>query len=159
MHKAHKKRRTLGFRGLSLGTPRKAAYDDRVDFIRELEAVPGIAAAVKTAEFLNDAFLSVMCGYHDVSFGCRITVIMFVCMPDLFILRCRREISEDLRLAGEINALCARVIAIVDERESFVDELDMLAGRHVPGKRCFHREAEGERGLLNLVVFCVFLVC
>nr|GEV76931.1 hypothetical protein [Tanacetum cinerariifolium] len=32
-----------------------AAYDDRVDFIQELEAVPGIAAAVKTAEFLNDA--------------------------------------------------------------------------------------------------------
>ncbi|GKC68061.1 hypothetical protein Tco_1100659, partial [Tanacetum coccineum] len=32
-----------------------AAYDDRVDFIREMEAVPGIAAAVKTAKFLNDA--------------------------------------------------------------------------------------------------------
>ncbi|GJZ55739.1 hypothetical protein Tco_0610932 [Tanacetum coccineum] len=32
-----------------------AAYDDKVDFIRELEAVPGIAAAVKTAEFINDA--------------------------------------------------------------------------------------------------------
>nr|GFC54451.1 hypothetical protein [Tanacetum cinerariifolium] len=32
-----------------------AAYDDRVDFIQELEAVLGIAAAVKTAEFLNDA--------------------------------------------------------------------------------------------------------
>ncbi|GJU18302.1 hypothetical protein Tco_1146268 [Tanacetum coccineum] len=32
-----------------------AAYDDRVDFVWELEVVPGIAAAVKTAEFLNDA--------------------------------------------------------------------------------------------------------
>ncbi|GJW14103.1 hypothetical protein Tco_0018236 [Tanacetum coccineum] len=31
------------------------AYDDRVDFIRELEVVPGIAASVKTDEFLNDA--------------------------------------------------------------------------------------------------------
>ncbi|GJX65224.1 hypothetical protein Tco_0299567 [Tanacetum coccineum] len=92
-----------------------AAYDDRVDFIRELEAVPSIAAAVKTAEFLNDSlwkddrriqrsrklqmdadlmayekekfteklYLSVMCGYHDVSYGCRITVMMFVCMPVL----------------------------------------------------------------------------
>ncbi|GJW14104.1 hypothetical protein Tco_0018237 [Tanacetum coccineum] len=48
-----------------------------------------------------------------------------------FILRCRREISEDLRLAREINALCARATVIVDERESFVDELDMLAGRPV----------------------------
>ncbi|GKC31634.1 hypothetical protein Tco_1038928 [Tanacetum coccineum] len=76
-----------------------------------------------------------------------------------FILRCHREICKDLRMAREINALCARVTAIVDERESFVDELDMLARRHVLGKRCFHREAEGERGLLNPVVFCVFLVC
>ncbi|GKD15490.1 hypothetical protein Tco_1199897 [Tanacetum coccineum] len=30
------------------------AYDDKVDFIRELEAVPGIDAAVKTVEFLNE---------------------------------------------------------------------------------------------------------
>ncbi|GJX33438.1 hypothetical protein Tco_0243293 [Tanacetum coccineum] len=51
-----------------------------------------------------------------------------------FILRCRREITKDLRLAREINALCARVTAIVDQREMFVDELDMLAGRHVPDK-------------------------
>ncbi|GKB92567.1 hypothetical protein Tco_0964839 [Tanacetum coccineum] len=99
-----------------------AAYDDRVDFIRELEAVPGIAVAVNTTEFLNDTLwkddrriqsLSVTCGYHDVSCGCRITVMM--------------EISEDLRLAREINALCARATAIVNKRESFVDELDMLA--------------------------------
>ncbi|GJS88035.1 hypothetical protein Tco_0770671 [Tanacetum coccineum] len=44
-----------------------------------------------------------------------------------FILRCRREIAKDVRLAREINALCARVTAIVDERESFVTKLDMLA--------------------------------
>ncbi|GJT65073.1 hypothetical protein Tco_1016553 [Tanacetum coccineum] len=134
-----------------------AAYDDRVYFIRELEAMPGIAAAVKTAKFLNDALwkddrriqrlrklqmdadlmayekenLSVMCGYHDVSCGFRITVLM--------------EISEDLRMAREINALCARATAIVDERESFVDELDMLAGRPVPGKMAeFMRQVQGK---------------
>ncbi|GJW14759.1 hypothetical protein Tco_0018892 [Tanacetum coccineum] len=44
------------------------------------------------------------------------------------------EITKDLRLAREINALCARVTAIVDEKEMFVDELDMLAGKHVPDK-------------------------
>ncbi|GJW68236.1 hypothetical protein Tco_0122660 [Tanacetum coccineum] len=48
-----------------------------------------------------------------------------------FILRCRREIAEDVRLAREINALCARVIVIVDEKESFVNELDMLAPKFV----------------------------
>ncbi|GJY89425.1 hypothetical protein Tco_0504621 [Tanacetum coccineum] len=51
-----------------------------------------------------------------------------------FILRCCTKISEDLRLAREINALCARLTAIVDERETFTDELDILVGRSVPGK-------------------------
>nr|GEW61264.1 hypothetical protein [Tanacetum cinerariifolium] len=78
----------------------EAAYNERVDFIKELEVVPGVDAAVKTAEFLNDAL----------------------------------EITEDLRLAREINALYVCVTAIVDQREMFVDELDMLAGRHVPDK-------------------------
>ncbi|GKD65577.1 hypothetical protein Tco_1307685, partial [Tanacetum coccineum] len=30
------------------------AYDERVDFIWEMEFVPGVVAAVKTAEFLNE---------------------------------------------------------------------------------------------------------
>ncbi|GKE09253.1 hypothetical protein Tco_1412804, partial [Tanacetum coccineum] len=51
-----------------------------------------------------------------------------------FMLRCHREITEDVRLTREINALCARVTDIVDERESFVDELDMLAPKFVPVK-------------------------
>ncbi|GJV15328.1 hypothetical protein Tco_1360651 [Tanacetum coccineum] len=94
-----------------------AAYDDMVDFIQELKAVPGTTAAVKTAEFLNDAL----------------------------------EISEDLRLAREINALCAHATAIVDERESFIDELDMLAGRSVPGKMAeFMRQVQG-KDISNLV--------
>ncbi|GJZ90659.1 hypothetical protein Tco_0662586, partial [Tanacetum coccineum] len=33
---------------------------------------------------------------------------------------------EELILAREINALCARLTAIVDERENFADELDIL---------------------------------
>ncbi|GJY71241.1 hypothetical protein Tco_0474944 [Tanacetum coccineum] len=62
-----------------------------------------------------------------------------------FILRCRREIVADLRLAREINALCTRVIAIVDERERFVDELDLLMGRYVPDKMAdFMKEVQGK---------------
>ncbi|GJX65223.1 hypothetical protein Tco_0299566 [Tanacetum coccineum] len=60
-----------------------------------------------------------------------------------FILRYHREINEDLRLAREINALCARATVIVDERESFVDELDMRAGRPVPGKGVFIEKLKG----------------
>ncbi|GJY71240.1 hypothetical protein Tco_0474943 [Tanacetum coccineum] len=33
----------------------EARYNERVDFIKELEAVPGVDAAFKTTEFLNDA--------------------------------------------------------------------------------------------------------
>ncbi|GKE30525.1 hypothetical protein Tco_1445909 [Tanacetum coccineum] len=33
----------------------EVAYNKRTDFIKELEAVPGVNVAVKTAEFLNDA--------------------------------------------------------------------------------------------------------
>ncbi|GJU16259.1 hypothetical protein Tco_1144225, partial [Tanacetum coccineum] len=33
----------------------EVAYNKRTDFIKELEAVSGVNAAVKTAEFLNDA--------------------------------------------------------------------------------------------------------
>ncbi|GKA84807.1 hypothetical protein Tco_0806461 [Tanacetum coccineum] len=44
----------------------------------------------------------------------------------MFIFYCRRAISEDLRLAKDINVLCARLITIIDERENFVDELDVL---------------------------------
>ncbi|GJU87514.1 hypothetical protein Tco_1295060 [Tanacetum coccineum] len=62
-----------------------------------------------------------------------------------FILRCRREVAADLRLAREINALCAHVTAIVDERERFVDELELLSGRDVPDKMAaFMKEVQGK---------------
>ncbi|GJU93435.1 hypothetical protein Tco_1318191, partial [Tanacetum coccineum] len=64
-----------------------------------------------------------------------------------------REISEDLRLAREINSLCARVTAIIDERENFVDELDILVGREFK----LRAREKGIR-LLNLDVFCVVIV-
>nr|GEW49742.1 hypothetical protein [Tanacetum cinerariifolium] len=91
-----------------------------VDFIKELEAMSGVDVAVKTAEFLNDVL------WKDER-------------------RLQREITENLRLVREINALCARVTAIVDQREMFVDELDMLAGRHVPDKMAnFMKQIQGK---------------
>ncbi|GJX23940.1 hypothetical protein Tco_0228385 [Tanacetum coccineum] len=53
---------------------------------------------------------------------------------DMFILYCRRAISEDLRLAREINGLCAGLIVIIKERDNFIDELDILGDRFVPSK-------------------------
>ncbi|GJT43410.1 hypothetical protein Tco_0952125 [Tanacetum coccineum] len=68
----------------------------------------------------------------------------------------KMEISEDLRLAREINALCARVTAIVDEGENFVDELDILAGRSVSGKMAeFMKQVQGKYipNLMKLQIF------
>ncbi|GJW72985.1 hypothetical protein Tco_0132355 [Tanacetum coccineum] len=63
----------------------------------------------------------------------------------MFILRCHKEISEDLRLARKINALCACVTAIIDERENFVDELDILVGRSVSGNMAeFMKQVQGK---------------
>nr|GEY16231.1 putative reverse transcriptase domain-containing protein [Tanacetum cinerariifolium] len=43
----------------------------------------------------------------------------------------RRAISDDLRLAREIDRLCGDLTAIIQEREHFVDELDMMVDRFV----------------------------
>ncbi|GJW09057.1 hypothetical protein Tco_1571480 [Tanacetum coccineum] len=68
-----------------------------------------------------------------------------------FILRCHREISKDLRLAREINALCDRLTVVVDEREAFDDELDMLAGKYVPGKMAEFTKHVQNKDIPNLM--------
>nr|GEV59343.1 hypothetical protein [Tanacetum cinerariifolium] len=50
-------------------------------------------------------------------------------------VKAREKSRFILKLSGyEINALCARLTVIVDERVNFVDELDMLAQEFVPVK-------------------------
>ncbi|GKA44169.1 hypothetical protein Tco_0736893, partial [Tanacetum coccineum] len=62
-----------------------------------------------------------------------------------FILYYHRAIREDSRVEREINDLCARVTAIIEERESFVDKLNVLTGRHVPEKMAeFMRDTLGK---------------
>ncbi|GKA58274.1 hypothetical protein Tco_0757462 [Tanacetum coccineum] len=64
---------------------------------------------------------------------------------DMFILYYRRAVSEDLRLAREINALCTGLTAVIKERENFVDELDVLVDRFVPEKMAeFMKESQGK---------------
>ncbi|GJY40834.1 hypothetical protein Tco_0428104 [Tanacetum coccineum] len=68
-----------------------------------------------------------------------------------FILCCRREIAKGVRLAREISALCAHVTAIVDERESFVDELDMLAPKFVSVKMAEFMKQIQSKDIPNLM--------
>nr|GFA69098.1 hypothetical protein [Tanacetum cinerariifolium] len=73
-----------------------------------------------------------------------------------FIMRCRRKISEDLILAREINALCMRLTAIVDEREVFADTLGMLAGKHVPDKMAEFTKQVQNKDIPNLMKLQIF---
>ncbi|GKC28050.1 hypothetical protein Tco_1035344, partial [Tanacetum coccineum] len=47
--------------------------------------------------------------------------------------------------------LCARLTAIVDRRDMFVDELDMLAGRHVPDKMADFMKEIQSKDIPNLL--------
>ncbi|GKE60368.1 hypothetical protein Tco_1510735 [Tanacetum coccineum] len=68
-----------------------------------------------------------------------------------FILRCHREISNDVRLVTEINALCARLTVIVDERANFVNELDMLEPEFVPVKMAELMKQILDKDIQNLI--------
>ncbi|GKB10473.1 hypothetical protein Tco_0844396 [Tanacetum coccineum] len=68
-----------------------------------------------------------------------------------FSLRVNRDIAKDLRLAREINALCNRLTIVIDERHNFIDELNTLVVRGVPGKMVeFIGEVQG-KDIPNLI--------
>ncbi|GJV43474.1 hypothetical protein Tco_1428010 [Tanacetum coccineum] len=58
---------------------------------------------------------------------------------------------KDVRLAREINALCMRLTAIVDERVNFVNELDMLEPKLVPGKMAEFMTEIQDKDIRNLM--------
>nr|GFD53140.1 hypothetical protein [Tanacetum cinerariifolium] len=63
----------------------------------------------------------------------------------MFIFYFQRAVDEDLRLARQINTLCDALTDVIDGRESFVTELDMLVGRFVPKKMAeFMKETRGK---------------
>ncbi|GJY08385.1 hypothetical protein Tco_0375439 [Tanacetum coccineum] len=61
------------------------------------------------------------------------------------------SIAEDLRLAGEINALCAGLTAVIDERENFFDELNVLVGRSVPEKMVEFMRGVQDKDIPNMI--------
>ncbi|GJY64401.1 hypothetical protein Tco_0465861 [Tanacetum coccineum] len=83
-----------------------AAYEERVDFIRELETVPDVAAAVKTAEFFNETL-----------------------WKDDKRLRkgfSKRAFSEDYKFAKRIKLLLEEMLAAYEERVDFIRELETV---------------------------------
>ncbi|GJV66480.1 hypothetical protein Tco_1481989 [Tanacetum coccineum] len=108
------------------------ACQDRIAFVRELESVAGVTVMAKTIVFLKqmmDKEGSREWQLCDLVKEAKERALEI----ELFVQKMMCD-TEDLRLAREINALCARVTAIIDERENFVDELDILVGRSVPAE-------------------------
>ncbi|GJV80973.1 hypothetical protein Tco_1516843 [Tanacetum coccineum] len=60
-------------------------------------------------------------------------------------------ISEDQRLARMINALCMVRIIIIEERDNFVDKLDVLAGRFIPDKMVEFIKESQDKDTQNLM--------
>ncbi|GJR19705.1 hypothetical protein Tco_0968232 [Tanacetum coccineum] len=104
------------------------ACQDRIAFVRELESVACVTVMAKTIVFLKQMM------DKEGSREWQLCDLVKEAKERALEIELFREISEDLRLAREINALCARVTAIIDERENFVNELDILVGRSVPSK-------------------------
>nr|GEZ16456.1 hypothetical protein [Tanacetum cinerariifolium] len=119
------------------------ACQDRIDFVRELESVVGVTVMAKTVVFLKEIMdKAPVSEKYVVSTVSDINKIGT--KESMFILHCHMDISKDLRLAREINALCARVTTIIDERENLVGELDILVGRSIPGKMAeFMKQVQG----------------
>ncbi|GJW93726.1 hypothetical protein Tco_0173398 [Tanacetum coccineum] len=106
------------------------ACQDRIAFVQEIKSVASVTVTGKTAMFLNemmDKEGSKEWQLRDLAKEAREMSLEI----ELFVQKLMRvpfvvEISEDLRLAREINALCARVTAIVDEKENFGGKLQIL---------------------------------
>ncbi|GJX35748.1 hypothetical protein Tco_0247305 [Tanacetum coccineum] len=77
---------------------------------------------------------------------------------DMFILYCRRAVSEDLRLAREINVLCAGLTAVIEEKENFVDELDVLVDRFVPKTMVEFMKESQDKDTPNLMKMHILVV-
>nr|GEV78854.1 hypothetical protein [Tanacetum cinerariifolium] len=138
--KAREKSRLSGYQWedmFILYCRRAIAEDSRL--AREIHGLhDGLTALIEESElFLALVLWSFSRSVFDFLAG---TVEIIVCATSSM-----REITEDLRLSREINALCVRVTDIVDERERFVNELDQLGGRLVPERMVeFIKEVQGK---------------
>ncbi|GKD99643.1 hypothetical protein Tco_1387627 [Tanacetum coccineum] len=69
----------------------------------------------------------------------------------MFTLYCQRSIAEDLRLTGEINALCDGLTAVIDEIGYFFNELNVLVGSSVPDKMAEFMRGVQDKDIPNLM--------
>ncbi|GJT39687.1 hypothetical protein Tco_0939552 [Tanacetum coccineum] len=110
------------------------AYDKKVEFIRELEVLSGIATTVKTAEFLNENLWKDdkrirKLRNMNIDAGMKADQMENFC-DDV----CVCVVVIRLWLAGQINRAAIEVNDTIMARDQFLEELDSLGVRHVPSK-------------------------
>ncbi|GJV74249.1 hypothetical protein Tco_1494244 [Tanacetum coccineum] len=76
---------------------------------------------------------------------------------DMFMLYCRRAAAEDSSLEGEINGLYDRLTARIEEREYFIDELDLKETQEKDNNRLLKLQILGREFELWAVEGKIFL--
>nr|GEV65138.1 hypothetical protein [Tanacetum cinerariifolium] len=120
---------------------------DRMAFVRELQSVAGETVPAKSVAFLEEMM-------NKEALPIRDELRRTVSSPDWepqFILYCERAKSDDVRLARQINALCDTLTEVINERWSFIRELDMLAYKFVPGKMAKFMKEMQDKDISNLM--------
>nr|GEW60691.1 hypothetical protein [Tanacetum cinerariifolium] len=111
----------------------RISMQKREEFIGELKALGDRQGVAETVRFMKGLQADEMDREVEVKAREKSRFILKLSGYE-FLLRCHKEISNDVRLGTEINALCTRLTVIVDERVNFVNELDMLAPEFVSVK-------------------------
>ncbi|GJR68310.1 hypothetical protein Tco_0014375 [Tanacetum coccineum] len=120
------------------------ACADRIAFVQELRSVSGESVPAKTAVFLEEMMNKE---------GSREWQLADLVKEgrERFIYYCERSKLDDIRLARQINVLCDTLTTVIDERWSFVGELEMLAYKFVSGKMAEFMKEMQDKDILNLM--------
>ncbi|GKD08497.1 hypothetical protein Tco_1188182 [Tanacetum coccineum] len=130
------------------------ACEERVYFVQELEIMAGVIVSQKTVESLNKTQVKddeKMLQLQNLKREMKCDELWLATnlskWEPMMILYCRRAITEDYRFTREINRISGELVAVLEERDHFIEELDVLAGRRVPDKTVeFLKETQAKYG-------------
>nr|GEV81282.1 hypothetical protein [Tanacetum cinerariifolium] len=135
------------------------ACADRIAFVQELQSVAGESVPTKTAVFLEEMMNKE--GSREWQLVDLVKEALPICdelrhivnSPDWepqFIYYCERSKLDDTMLERQINTLYD-MTNVIDERWSFIRELEMLAYKFVPGKMAEFMKTMQDKDILNLM--------
>ncbi|GJY74505.1 hypothetical protein Tco_0478936 [Tanacetum coccineum] len=68
-----------------------------------------------------------------------------------FIYYCERSKLDDIRLARQINALCDTLTTFIDGKWAFIEELEMLDYKFMPGKMAEFMKEIQDKDIPNIM--------